>query len=295
MSIRVIRGIFDDPEPIVSAVPDEEVPPGEEDLVVSEDELSSDLWEYRGSLTLDNYSIERNPLSLSYRYITTRYDEELRRDLDIHQMRATWRRDFSSRLSTSVGLGPTYLDLEGQDNEWDVNGLAEINYLLERGSFNFAVEKGFDTADFGGTTDRGLVDYWEARLTMSYQLLQSLTLTASLAYLYDDRTEPAAAIVTVDGLSEEEIDEVVEYHIDRYRAGLGLTYDFWQHYSAGLDYAYLTQDSDRLLDSYDALLRENDHDLYYWVSAVSEPPENFAPIVTRIRTMLQEEGGAAPR
>lgn len=50
-----------------------------------------------------------------------------------------------------------------------------------------------------------------------------------------------------------------------------------------------------LLDSYDALLRENDHDLYYWVSAVSEPPENFAPIVTRIRVMLQEEGGAAPR
>jgi len=41
-----------------------------------------------------------------------------------------------------------------------------------------------------------------------------------------------------------------------------------------------------MLDSYDALLRENDHDLYYWVSAVQEPPETFAPIVAEIRAML---------
>lgn len=41
-----------------------------------------------------------------------------------------------------------------------------------------------------------------------------------------------------------------------------------------------------LLDSYDALLRENDHDLYYWVSGVQEPPETFAPIVMQIRAML---------
>lgn len=50
-----------------------------------------------------------------------------------------------------------------------------------------------------------------------------------------------------------------------------------------------------LLASYDALLRENDHDLYYWVSSVSEPPESFAPVVTQIRAMLHDEGGAAPR
>ena len=48
-----------------------------------------------------------------------------------------------------------------------------------------------------------------------------------------------------------------------------------------------------LLDSYDALLRENDHDLYYWVSAVSEPPEVFAPIVNEIRMMLREVGGVS--
>jgi antitoxin CptB len=49
-----------------------------------------------------------------------------------------------------------------------------------------------------------------------------------------------------------------------------------------------------MLDSYDALLRENDHDLYYWVSAVSEPPADFAPIVAEIRLMLDSPEGTHP-
>jgi antitoxin CptB len=49
-----------------------------------------------------------------------------------------------------------------------------------------------------------------------------------------------------------------------------------------------------MLDSYDALLRENDHDLYYWVSGVQEPPETFAPIVGEIRVMLAEKTDGTP-
>ena len=52
---------------------------------------------------------------------------------------------------------------------------------------------------------------------------------------------------------------------------------------------------DAMLDSYDALLRENDHDLYYWVSGVQEPPDAFAPLVACIRDMLAEQGGAVQR
>lgn len=50
-----------------------------------------------------------------------------------------------------------------------------------------------------------------------------------------------------------------------------------------------------MLDSYDALLRENDHDLYYWVSAVQEPPAHFAPLVAEIRAMLATQTVGAPR
>ncbi|MFP5510330.1 MAG: succinate dehydrogenase assembly factor 2 [Alphaproteobacteria bacterium] len=49
-----------------------------------------------------------------------------------------------------------------------------------------------------------------------------------------------------------------------------------------------------MLDSYDALLRENDHDLYYWVSGVQEPPVSFAPLVDQIRAMLAAQGASAP-
>lgn len=51
----------------------------------------------------------------------------------------------------------------------------------------------------------------------------------------------------------------------------------------------------QMLDSYDALLRENDHDLYYWTSGVQEPPAHFAPVVAEIRAMLTAHGAAVTR
>ncbi|MCB2173682.1 hypothetical protein KQH41_00290 [bacterium] len=239
--LRFIRGIFDDP-----VVFGEEPDLGET--------LSDDLWEYRGTFALENNSIERNPLTVSYFYILTRYDETLRRDFDIHQMRLTWRRDYSSRLYTSIGAGPTFITTEGQDDEWDANGLAEINYLLERGALNFQVEKGFDSVDFGGDEERGLVDFWEARFTASYALTPYLSVAGRLSYLYEDRTDPLAALAAdiAGGEGGPAADgDPEEYHNDRYLAGVTLNYLFMEDYTAGIDYSYMTQDSDRRVDSYD--------------------------------------------
>ena len=36
------------------------------------------------------------------------------------------------------------------------------------------------------------------------------------------------------------------------------------------------------LDCYDALLHENDQDLYSWVTGQAAPPTRFAPIIERI-------------
>lgn len=36
------------------------------------------------------------------------------------------------------------------------------------------------------------------------------------------------------------------------------------------------------LDLYDALLSENDHDLYQWVTGQAAPPARFAPLVGQI-------------
>ncbi len=42
------------------------------------------------------------------------------------------------------------------------------------------------------------------------------------------------------------------------------------------------------LASYDALLSENDHDLYQWVSGQAQPPEAFAELIGMIRADLPE-------
>lgn len=36
------------------------------------------------------------------------------------------------------------------------------------------------------------------------------------------------------------------------------------------------------LDTYEALLSENDHDIYAWVAGRAEPPARFAPLVASL-------------
>lgn len=42
------------------------------------------------------------------------------------------------------------------------------------------------------------------------------------------------------------------------------------------------------LDLYDALLHENDQDLYQWVTGQAAPPERFAPMIADISQALQK-------
>ncbi|ETX28412.1 succinate dehydrogenase assembly factor 2 [Roseivivax isoporae] len=44
----------------------------------------------------------------------------------------------------------------------------------------------------------------------------------------------------------------------------------------------LTEMSDDALDRYEALLQENDQDLYAWISGQSAPPEHYAGLIGEI-------------
>jgi len=44
---------------------------------------------------------------------------------------------------------------------------------------------------------------------------------------------------------------------------------------------------DSELDQYDALLSENDHDLYQWVSGQSETPPEYLDLMTQIAAHVQ--------
>ncbi len=48
------------------------------------------------------------------------------------------------------------------------------------------------------------------------------------------------------------------------------------------------------LDAYEALLEEQDLDIYYWIVGQSPPPAAHAPLIGRIRGSLGLEAGAEP-
>lgn len=199
-----------------------------------DDELSEDLKEYYLDLAIENNSIVNNPITVSYNYIATRYDEDLQNDSDIHQMRLTWRKDFSSRMYTILGIGPTYVETDGQDDEWSENGIAEVNYTFQHGFINFLVEKSYDVDNFSGSDERGAVDTWESRLAGSYRLKKDIALSGRLSCINEDREEEGG-----------------DFQRDRYIAGTVLSYTFWQYYTASIDYTFTKQESDRVGDDYD--------------------------------------------
>ncbi len=49
--------------------------------------------------------------------------------------------------------------------------------------------------------------------------------------------------------------------------------------------AHVSTMTDAQLDAYDALLSENDHDLYQWVTAQAVPPAELSDLVLQIRAM----------
>jgi hypothetical protein len=214
----------------------------------SPNELSDDVKEYRLLLALDNESIIHNPIRLSFDYIGARYDESEQDDSDIFQSRLTWRRDYSPRLYTRLGAGPSYSKIEGQNGEWGGNGIAELHYdVVERGFLNLKVEKNYNVENFSGSNENqsGVVDTWATTLAGGYQLQEDLNWSGRFTYRYEDREELSPR--------PGDSNNTKNYHYDVYIAGTGLRYSFLQFYAASVDYTWTKQDSDRDGDNY------NDH------------------------------------
>lgn len=223
-----------------------------------DNQFSRDLKEYRSQLGVENDSITHNPLSLDYYYIGTNYDDSLRSDIALHQMRATWKREFSPHLYTRLGGGPSYGKAEGSSANWGGNGIAELNYLVEHGFFNFRVDKRYGVDNFSGNNERGATDTWDSRFSLGYELQKDLTASGSLSYISEDRKYQFSDVVNVPD----------SYHNDLYIAGAGLDYNFWRNYTASVDYTYINQDSERFDDSYDdhriLLTLSWQKELYHW-------------------------------
>jgi len=254
VDLQFVQGDFDPADrETVETIIDELAP--DSGFTPTDDQLSNDLNEYHLLLTLNNESIAHNPLSVTYNFIRSKYDEVLRDDSDIHQMRFNWKREITPQIYTNLGIGPSYEKTEGRDANWAGNGIAELNYQIERGSFNLSVEKKYDVDNFSGTDERGPVDIWDSRASFNYLLQKDLSLTSYLSYVYEDREDQV--VVLDEGLL---VTQLEEYQKDRYIAGVGLNYSFLQYYSAGVNYTFTKQESDRIGDDYD------DHRLLFTLS-----------------------------
>ena len=208
-----------------------------------ENQENKDLWEYHFLANVDNTVFLHHRISLNYTYIGTSYDEDLLGDSQIHEMQLSWWHEFSPQLNTTLGAGPSYEKTTGQEANVGGNGKAEINYLIEKGRISFGVEKGYDVDNFSGTGKRGVVDFWNSHLQFDYRLSENFSLNSQLTYRYEDRQEPSAT-------STSTTNDLTEYNTEVITAGLGLRYAFMRYYSAGLNYTYTDQDSERSGDDY---------------------------------------------
>lgn len=256
----LVRGEYD--ENTVSAAPvspDETTPPEttdetilpEEDPGLAEELETSDLWEYHLLTRLENTSFQHHRLALEYTYIGTAYDEELEYDQDIHELQAIWRHDYSQRLTTTLGGGPSYTKTEDQDATWGGNGIAALDYRLEHGGLGLAVEKGYEVDNFSGTDERGVVNFWNTRLYANYQVVNNVTLTGLLEYRYEDREDPTATPTAIPTATTSTDTALSEYTNEQFTAGGGLTYAFMRYYSASLHYTFIRYESERIGEDYD--------------------------------------------
>lgn len=210
---------------------------------------SSDVEEYGVDVSLNNYSFRNNVLSVSYNYSGSEYEDPLQNDSDVHQGRLTWQKDYSKKLSTTIGAGPSYQKVEGQDSNYGGNGIVSIDYRIKHGSIGFALEKGYDIENFSGTDERGVVDVWDVDLSAGYRLNRDLSLSSGLNYRNEKRDE---LLPLGSGLGEPNGEaRVTEITKDIYSLDLGLSYSFMRFYSASINYTFLRQESDQVTDEYD--------------------------------------------
>ena len=225
---------------------------GLSDLLTGDDSLSDDLMEYHLLLTGENNFSRQTTLSLFYNYIGTKYDDSLQVDGDIHQVQLRWIHNYSRQTTITLGAGPSYEKSEDQDSNTGGNGIAEITYRSEHGSFTFGVEKLYDVDNFSGTTERGFVDSWETRLLADYQILPSLVIDGHIRYTYEDRNDRPARLSDSFSSTDPSGDIILEeYHNDIFVSNIGLRYNFLRNYTASLEYTFTKQESDILGDDYD--------------------------------------------
>lgn len=239
-----VRGLFDAVGPDQATVNEED--PGNE----------KDLNEYRAATWLKSNLLEHQTQRLLYNFFGVDYDAPEQNSATIHDLTLGWQWDISKELMFGLGAGPTYTKTEGWDGEWGYNGNLECRYAFERGTIGLTANRGFERQNFTGTDESGLREFWQARLSLNYQLLERLSADLFSSYRYEDEeVNSAVTPLATDQqtiLDSTDLTTITEtFTRKRFSAGASLSYIFLQRYKVATTYDFSRQDSEKINDSFD--------------------------------------------
>ncbi len=209
-----------------------------------------DLREYRSKARLTYFLNGHTSFPLSYDFKHTDYLGE-RSDTGIHELLLGWEHGGKNDLRLLFGAGPSYIKVADQLSSWDYAGYAGLGKKWPHGHLACRLEKKFDTDNFNGTDNNGLVDIYQGLVQYTHQLSEALEGKLSLVLRDERRLDPQGQYDQTDTTVDSETAAKDEYRKRRYQAGMGLTFRFWQHYALSSDYTFARQEADLADDAYD--------------------------------------------
>lgn len=200
---------------------------------------------------------KQQKLSGLYSYSQVDYDDGVLDDSQIHNWTLGYAWQVTPKLALDFGAGPTFTKKDGSPGVWDYNGNAGINYELERGKVSFTGSGGTSFENFSGTSERGTVEFWEARFDYSYKLFERTTLSGYSYYRYQESEEIADTamnrfILDVLQAGGPQLGPLTFTIINskRWAAGAKIEHQLWENYLGSLSYGYVRLDSDESADRY---------------------------------------------
>jgi hypothetical protein len=147
---------------------------------------------YNAHLATAGFVFRINPLTegnLTYTYDDFNYDDPSRADYNVNTITLGLSRQFSTRLSGSFSFGYFATNLEDfLEEPGDFTGSISLSWTFNRGSMTLDGSTGY-RRQFFEAENLGLSYYGRANLTLTYQLLEKLSLSASGSYQRDDFKE----------------------------------------------------------------------------------------------------------
>jgi hypothetical protein len=170
---------------------------------------------------------------VQFGYATLDYDREIREDADGYDLSAGFDYEIAADISLSLLAGYSYVDRDVSDDESGMSGNVKLTKKLSQGVIYLTGSGGYTGPNFGADT-RGISEFYEAGLSVTYRLAKHLSGNAFGSYRNDNYLE-----------NPFDLEEKTT------KAGLGLEWQALQWMSLGLTYDFRNFDTTIDADDYD--------------------------------------------